>query len=123
MKNINEYKDAAIEFTRPYKERTAEFFSDTKDVIEDRYQREKKKYLRKRRVNKMKKKFVETLEAVTLIASIAALVISVFKLVLTIMDYKSSKPKIQPIKKTNHENSRDKKPKEKKTCGNGYITL
>lgn len=125
MKKFNEYADSVAEFAQPYAKRTTQFFYDTKDAIEDKYYREKKKRIRKRRVNKIKNALEGTIGAViiavTLIAGVLAIVGGARKFLSC-----GSAAKIHKCKKHGACSKQSfAKPKEKKKRDNnsGYITL
>lgn len=128
MKRFNEYADSVADFAKPYREKTARFFNDTKDAIEDKYYHEKKKYYRKRRKNKIKKALNGAVGAVIFVVS---LVIGISVALTVAYKFFGKKPnicKIKPVCKKNTENLKENKPKEKhkekKNSGSsGYITL
>lgn len=125
MKKFNEYADSVAEFAQPYARRTTQFFCDTKDAIEDKYYREKKKRIRKRRADKIKNALEGTVGivifAVTLAVGLLAVISGVHKFLSC-----GGAAKIHKCK--NHVDfpkNRTPKPKEKKKSDNnsGYITL
>ncbi len=124
MKKFNEYADSFTEFAEPYAKRTSRFFCDAKDAIEDKYYHEKKKYIRKRRINKIKNALEGTLGAVILVITVVAGVFAVAQGAHRILSggrLKCTKNK----KHENHSNNGSVKIKEKKKKDNssGYITL
>lgn len=129
MKRFNEYADSVADFAQPYKEKTARFFADTKDAIEDKYYHEKKKYYRKRRKNKIKKALEGAVGTVIFIVSLMIGISVALTVAYKFFGKKSNVCKIKPVSKKNAENLGENKPKEKtrkekkNSGGSGYITL
>ncbi|MCI5892561.1 MAG: hypothetical protein MRZ66_04065 [Clostridiales bacterium] len=125
MKKFNEYADAVMEFAEPYAKKTSQFFSDTKDAVEDKYYRQKKKYIRKRRINKIKKALEGTLGIILVMLTLFVGILAVAQGVRKFL----SSDRLHKAHQNNENENRNKKvvskPKAKKKNDDntGYITL
>lgn len=129
MKRFNEYASDAAEFAEPYAKKTVQFFCDTKDAIEDRYTRGKKRRLRKRRIVKIKEFLESTIGVVLIVLTFIAGAAAIIKFASKIS---GSKPRVRHVGGHNSaegvseqepEAGTEKPKKHRPEKNSGYITL
>lgn len=130
MRRFADYADEAKDFASPYIERTGEFLENARDTIENKYYKEKKKYMRKRRIVRLKNTIDKFVGVVLIVATIIAAIIAVISFAEKYTSKKRCKIKhCFKTKQHSHANKENvfKKEsavkKEKPKHNHGYITL